>query len=121
MIKDEDLRIERFNSGAGGQQQNKHPKNVRMTHLPSGTVVTMRGRNYHKNVAMAKKEMERRLKQDLEDKVAARKKSHRDEKIKEHRVVRTYDFTRQYARDDRTGTKLNLRKLMNGELDFREI
>lgn len=116
-MNDADLKIERFNSGAGGQQQNKHPKNVRMTHLPTGIVVTMRGRYYHKNVAMAKKEMLKRLQEAKDDAAAMQKKAHRDQKIRDFRVVRTYDFSSGMVKEHRTGRKAGIRKVMKGDLD----
>ena len=116
-MNDSDLKIERFNSGAGGQQQNKHPKNVRMTHIPTGTVVTMRGRYYHKNVAMAKKEMAIRLQQEKDDAKADCKKARWREKIKERRIIRTYDFSSGIVKDHRTGRKAGIRKVMKGDLE----
>lgn len=117
-LKDSDIKIERFNSGAGGQQQNKHPKNVRITHIPTGVVATIRGRNFHKNVAMAKKELINRLQQFKDNKIAANKKARRDQKIKEHHVIRTYDFSSGIVKDHRTGRKASIRKIMKGELDI---
>lgn len=112
--------MELFNSGKGGQGQNKRPCNVRLTHLSSGATVTVRGRSKHRNVAIALKELNKRHQESLDATAAKAKKARRDEKIRDHTVVRTYDFVKQYAKSHRTGTKVNLKKLMSGELDFYE-
>lgn len=118
MISDTDIKIERFNSGRGGQSQNHHPKNVRATHLPTGIVVIMRGRYFHKNVAMAKKELEYRLSQLAARKTAADKKARRDERIKDTPTIRTYDFTSDRVKDHRTGRTSTIKRvLLKGELD----
>ena len=121
MIRLEDCTLELFNSGKGGQGQNKRPCNVRLTHRSSGVTVTVRGRSKRQNVAAALKEINRRVQDELDAKAAKAKKARRDEKIHDHTVVRTYDFVKQYAKSHRTGTKLNLKKLMAGELDFYEM
>lgn len=120
MVTLEECKLEMFNSGKGGQGQNKRPCNVRLTHLSSGVMVTVRGRSKRQNVAAALKEINKRVQDSLDAKAASAKKARRDEKIHEHVVVRTYDFVKQYAKNHRTGTKLHLKKLMAGELDFYE-
>lgn len=62
-ISDDDLRIDRLRgTGRGGQRRNKRETAVRVTHLPSGNVVTrLSGRSQVQNLADAIEELQQRL------------------------------------------------------------
>ncbi len=107
-----------FNCGKGRQGQNKRPCNVHLTHTASGASVTVRGRSKERNVAVALKELNKRVEAAKRSAQAAQKKARRDEKIHDHTIVRTYDYTRQQVRCHRTGKKFNLRPFMEGAIDF---
>lgn len=122
-IRPEDLRIDIFRaSGAGGQHVNKTESAVRITHLPTGTVVTCQDeRSQHKNKARAMKVLASRIlaqereKQNMEqsaDRRAQVGSGDRSERI------RTYNFPQGRCTDHRINLTLySLDKIMEGELD----
>jgi protein subunit release factor A len=62
-LYDADIRVDTYRgSGNGGQHRNKTDSAVRMTHLPTGTVVTAtEDRSQHKNRAVARKRLQAKL------------------------------------------------------------
>ncbi|MBU1919895.1 PCRF domain-containing protein, partial [bacterium] len=122
-IKQDDLKIQVYrSSGAGGQHVNTTDSAVRITHIPSGIVVTMQDeRSQIKNRAKAMKVLTSRLlaKQREEEsaKVAAERRSQvgtgdRSEKI------RTYNYSQNRVTDHRINLTLyKLDRIMEGEID----
>ncbi|MDR2599474.1 MAG: peptide chain release factor 1 [Oscillospiraceae bacterium] len=122
-INPTDLNIDTFRaSGAGGQHVNKTESAIRITHLPTGTVVECQDeRSQHKNRERAMKILVSRLyeeecrKQTAE--LAAERKSQvgtgdRAEKI------RTYNYPQGRVTDHRIGLTLyKLEQILNGALD----
>jgi peptide chain release factor 1 len=118
-LNKKDIKIETMRGkGPGGQHKNKTDSCVRVTHIPTGISVTIDGRSQHKNKALALRELERRLKESEQDEIAKKKKARRDKKIKEHKHIRTYDYTSNRVTDHRTKVKADLKKVLNGGLDL---
>lgn len=113
-IDKKDLKIEYFKApGPGGQRKNKVETACRITHIPSGIVVSINTRSQVQSRKKALKEIENRLQKVKDEEKAAAKKAARDEKVKnEGKYVRTYDFKRQEVRDHRTGKRADLKKVL---------
>ncbi|MGC1678768.1 MAG: peptide chain release factor 2 [Candidatus Binataceae bacterium] len=123
IINPVDLRIDTYRaSGAGGQHVNKTDSAVRMTHIPSGIVVTCQNeRSQHKNRAMAMKILRARL-FELEE----RKKREELEKFsKDKKEIAWGSQIRSYVlqpyrivKDHRTGVEIgNTDAVLDGAID----
>jgi len=118
-----DVRIDTFRaSGAGGQKVNKTDSAIRMTHLPTGIVVSMQNeRSQHKNRDMAWKVLKSRLYQ-----LELRKQQAEKEKIEAAKAdisfgsqIRNYVLAPyRMVKDVRTGVESgNPDAVLDGELD----
>jgi peptide chain release factor 2 len=122
-INPADVRIDTFRaSGAGGQKVNKTDSAIRMTHVPTGIVVSMQNeRSQHKNRDMAWKvlrsrlyELELRKQQALRDKIEAGKADNSFGSQIRNYVLAPY----RMVKDVRTGVESgNTEAVLDGELD----
>ncbi len=117
-----DLRIDTFRaSGAGGQHINKTDSAVRITHLPSGTVVECQdGRSQHQNKAQAMRVLAARIKdkeeQAAHSKIAAERKSLVGSGDRSERI-RTYNFPQGRVTDHRINLTLyKMDQIMDGDI-----
>jgi peptide chain release factor 1 len=119
-INDADLRIDTYrSSGAGGQHVNKTDSAVRITHLPTGIVVTSSEKSQHQNRARAMKVLQARLyemqREALDSARASARKSQVGSGDRSERI-RTYNFPQARVTDHRINLTLyNLPKVMEGE------
>jgi peptide chain release factor 1 len=123
-IDPEDLRIDVFrSSGHGGQHVNVTDSAVRITHIPSGLVVSCQDeKSQHKNKAKAMKVLRSRL--------LDRQQAEQESKISEERrkmvgsgdrseKIRTYNFPQARVTDHRIGLTLyRLEDILQGQMDL---
>ena len=122
-IDPKDLKIDPFrSSGAGGQHINKTSSAIRITHLPTGTVVECQDeRSQYKNKDKALKVLKSRLLKEKQDKqaseIAANRKSQVGTGDRSERI-RTYNYPQGRLTDHRIGLTLyKLEDILNGNLD----
>lgn len=122
-LNEKDLQIDTFrSSGAGGQHINKTSSAIRITHIPTGTVVECQDeRSQHKNKEKAMKVLRSRL-------YDAEKAKHDAEIAGERRAqvgtgdrserIRTYNYPQGRVSDHRIGLTLyKIEQILNGDLD----
>ncbi len=122
-IRPEDLRIETMRaSGHGGQHVNKTESAVRITHIPTGIVVSCQNeRSQHQNRARAMQILRARLYErklrEQEEKIQAERRSQVGTGDRSERI-RTYNFPQNRVTDHRIGLTLyRLEQVMDGEID----
>jgi len=122
-LKPEDLRIDVYrSSGAGGQHVNTTDSAVRITHLPSGIVVTCQDeKSQHKNKAKAMKVLQARLYDAMQGAADAERAEARKGMVgsgDRSERIRTYNFPQSRITDHRINLTLyKLESILNGEMD----
>jgi len=123
IIKPDDLRIDTYRAGgAGGQHVNMTDSAVRITHIPTGTVVACQDeRSQHKNKAKAMKQLQSRVLAAQVAKSHAEQSELRKEQVgsgERSEKVRTYNFPQNRVTDHQVEVTLKkLDMVMEGELD----
>jgi peptide chain release factor 2 len=123
-IKDEDIKVDTYrSSGAGGQHVNTTDSAVRLTHLPTGLVVSCQAeRSQHKNRATAMSILKARLfeKQEEEKQKEQQKEYGEKQEIAWGSQIRSYVFAPyQMVKDHRTKVETgNVQAVMDGDIDL---
>ena len=122
-ILDSDLKIDTYRaSGAGGQHVNKTESAIRITHIPTGVVVTCQDEtSQHKNKAAALKVLRSRLLAAQQEKIASERAKARKNMVStgdRSAKIRTYNFPQGRITDHRINfTAYNLEGVMDGQIN----
>lgn len=122
IIPQADLKVEWYSgTGAGGQHRNKHQNSARVTHIPSGIVVTAQCRSRQNSFEQAMAEIQQRVdkefKQQYNSTIASDRKSQVGTGMRGDKI-RTYRFQDDSVQDHITGKRSKVKKVMNGNFDL---
>ena len=121
-VNDSDLKIDTYRaSGAGGQHVNKTESAIRITHIPTGLVVTCQDESsQHKNRAAALKVLKSRLLASEQEKAAAERAAERRSLVStgdRSAKIRTYNFPQGRVTDHRVNfTSYKLNEILDGDI-----
>ena len=121
-LRDEDLRIDTMRAGGpGGQSVNTTSSAVRITHLPTGTVVQCQDeKSQHKNKAKALRVLRARLYDAEQQRLHAERAEQRKTQVgsgDRSQRVRTYNFPQNRVSDHRLGENFSLEQVVAGRLE----
>ncbi|GLS02638.1 peptide chain release factor 1 [Brevundimonas denitrificans] len=121
-IQDKDIRIDTFRaSGSGGQHVNKTDSAVRITHFPSGIVVTSSEKSQHVNRDKAMKNLRVRLydmQRQMKDNARSDARKSQVGSGDRSERIRTYNFPQGRVTDHRIGLTLHsLPQILEGDID----
>lgn len=108
-------------SGPGGQHRNTRDTAVTAIHVPTGARATADGRSQYRNKADALAALSARIRSEQEEMLADRSNARRRRQIGDMgrgSRVRTYNLFRGFVKDERTGKKLDPKKVLAGHLDL---
>jgi len=122
-IDPSDLRVDVYRaSGPGGQSVNTTDSAVRITHIPTGTVVQCQDeKSQHKNKAKAMKVLRSRVLEQEQARLDSERASERRAQVgsgERSEKIRTYNFPQSRVTDHRAGITLHqLDTIVEGDLD----
>jgi peptide chain release factor 1 len=121
-INDSDLKIEWYSgTGAGGQHRNKHQNSCRITHIPTGVMVTAQCRSRQNSYEQARSEIIERVMSSA--KISYNKDIAKDRKVQvgsgmRGDKIRTYRFQDDKVQDHVTGKTASCEKVLKGNFDL---
>jgi len=122
-INPDEIRVDLFrSSGPGGQHVNTTDSAVRLTHIPTGMVVTCQDeKSQHKNKAKAMRVLRARLKEKMEGEKEQEISDERRKQVgtgERSERIRTYNFPQGRVTDHRIGLTLyKLQDILNGNIE----
>ena len=121
-IPQSDLKVEWYSgTGAGGQHRNKHQNSARITHLPSGIVVTAQCRSRQNSFEQAMAEIQQRVdnefKQQYNSSIASNRKQQVGTGMRGDKI-RTYRFQDDVVQDHISGKRNSVKKVLNGNFNL---
>ncbi len=117
-----DLKIEWYSgTGAGGQHRNKHQNSCRITHLPSGLIVTAQTRSRQNSLNAAMADLQQRLdneaKRQYNNTIASDRKRQVGTGMRGDKI-RTYRFQDDVVKDHLTDKTSSVKKVLAGNFDL---
>jgi peptide chain release factor 1 len=121
-IEEADLRIEWYSgTGCGGQHRNKHQNSCRLTHLPTGVVVTAQTRSRQSSLLEAKSTLTERIDSMVKavhnSTIASNRKDQVGSGMRGDKV-RTYRFQDDVVKDHRSNRSSSVKKVLAGNFDL---
>jgi peptide chain release factor 1 len=122
-IEERDLKVDTYkSSGAGGQHVNTTDSAVRITHIPTGTIVSCQEeRSQHKNRDKAMRMLKARISEDMRAKADSEMSAIRSAQVgtgDRSERIRTYNYPQNRLTDHRINLTLyKLDRIMDGDLD----
>lgn len=121
-IPDAHLRIEWYSgTGAGGQHRNKHQNSCRITHIPTGTVVTAQTRSRQSSLAQAMQTVQETVnnlaKTSYNSSIASDRKQQVGSGMRGDKI-RTYRFQDDVVKDHITDCTASVKRVLAGNFDL---
>lgn len=121
-IRESDLRIEWYSgTGAGGQHRNKHQNSARITHIPTGIVVTAQCRSRQNSLEQALTAITQQVEAVARNKYNSEQASDRKLQVGSGMrgdKIRTYRFQDDRVQDHLTEKIASVKKIMAGNFDL---
>ena len=120
-VKDADLKIEWYSgTGAGGQFRNKHQNSCRITHIPTGIVVTSQTRSRQNSLTLALQDIHERVDKTIQTQYNSDLASDRKLQVgtgMRGDKIRTYRFQDDSVQDHITGKRAKCAAILKGNFE----